>query len=146
MCKIAIVYHSFSGNTEEVAELIESALVNQGISPVFHRIGIDDVRDYTDCDLLFLGTFTWEKGAVPEEIEDFLYDTDLPENIAIFGTGDTQFGGDELFCMATQKVAIYTKSTYIPLKIEQSPRGSQEDRVLSWVNQIISSCKKKGKI
>ena len=146
MCKIAVVYHSFSGNTEEVAELIERALVKQGFSPVLHRIGVDDVRDYTDYDLLFLGTFTWEKGAVPEEMQDFLFDTDLPKNIAVFGTGDTQFGGDDLFCVATQKVAINTKSTYIPLKIEQSPRGSQEGKVSTWTNQIIEACKKKGKI
>lgn len=56
----------------------------------------------------------------------------------MFGTGETQFGGDELFCLAAVKLARFYDSKWQPLKIEQSPRGSQETRVKEWVEGVLS--------
>lgn len=86
-----------------------------------------------------IGTFTWGKGATPDDVKDFVYEIGYkPPNVFIFGTGDTQFGGDTLFCHATDKLAKFYQSSYEPLKIEQSPRGSQETKVMEWTEGVLN--------
>ena len=82
---------------------------------------------------MLIGSFTWEQGATPDEVKDFVADVGYkPENVYVFGTGDTQFGGDALFCNAAVKLARFYASAYEPLKIEQSPRGVQQEKVIEW--------------
>ncbi len=79
-------------------------------------------------DYIFFGTFTWDKGSTPDEVKDFVLEIGYkPNNVAVFGSGDTQFGGDDLFCNAVDKLAKFYNSKWAGLKIEQSPRGSQEE-------------------
>lgn len=137
----AIVYHSFSGNTEEVAELIERKLLDIDWIVSIYKIGSGFIPDLSNYDICFFGTFTWEKGRLPDETEDFLEFNNLPSNTALFGTGDTQFGGDRLFCKALDVIASTYRTPYIPLKIEQSPRGAQESKVFKWVGTIIEKNK-----
>lgn len=55
-------------------------------------------------------------------MKDFIWEIGYkPENVAVFGTGDTQFGGDELFCKAVDKLVQFYNSKWPGLKIEQSP-------------------------
>ncbi|MGG0667891.1 flavodoxin [Lederbergia citrisecunda] len=132
-----IIYHSFTGNTEEVAELIAKTLEDSNVNVELYRLGSGTVPEPSTFDICFLGTFTWEEGLLPEEMEDFLEFANLPENKAVFGTGDTQFGGDSMFCKAVNTIVSKYGAKYIPLKIEQSPRGTQEKKVTKWTEQII---------
>jgi flavodoxin I len=133
-----IAYLSYSGNTKEVAEIIEGKLIEQNFTVEVHLIGIDLPINPENYDFIFIGTFTWAKGATPDEVKDFVMEIGYkPDNIAVFGTGETQFGGDELFCLAAEKLAKFYQSKWAPLKIEQSPRGSQEKRVKSWVEGVL---------
>lgn len=136
--RILIAYLSYSGNTEEVAELIESKLKDDGIEVDKHRIEIDPFVDVSVYDYIFLGTFTWDLGSTPDEIKDFVLDVGYkPKHIAVFGTGDTQFGGDTLFCRAVDRLVTFYNSKWDGLKIEQSPRGSQEKIVEEWVEGVL---------
>lgn len=146
MMKIIVAYHTFSGNTEEVAEILKSCFRQEGFNVTMYRIGSGETPELHSCDFLLLGTFTWEEGAVPEEVQDYIDFNYIPSNIAIFGTGDTQFGGEVLFCRAVDSVAHKVSSPYIPLKVEQSPRGSQTPKVERWARQLIKAIKKKGKM
>lgn len=141
--KAIICYLSYSGNTEEVAELINESLSNHNLDIDMYEIGQSgSVPDLSIYDIIFIGTFTWGKGGVPSEMKDFILSVGYkPDNIAVFGTGDTQFGGDELFCNATNKLSKFYNSQYNPLKIEQSPRGKQESLVTSWTEGVISKWK-----
>lgn len=140
MKQAIICYHSWSGNTKEVAELIESTLNEQGYSAELLEMSSASSAELIDCDFLFLGTFTWEKGNIPDEVLDFIEDFDLSDKeVAVFGTGDTQFGGDELFCKAVDRVTQRVNAKYIPLKIEQSPRGSQTNKVIKWTESVIEA-------
>jgi len=117
--------------------MIGSELAMCDISVTWHRIGFDPVPDMGYFDLIFLGTFTWDYGETPEEVKDFVLDVDYkPGNMAIFGTGDTQFGGEELFCAAADRLAKFYGSPLDPLKIEQSPRGAQEAQVYKWARGL----------
>ncbi|MGM8211526.1 flavodoxin [Virgibacillus sp. W0430] len=139
---ILIAYLSYSGNTEEVATFIHNRLIDDGLHVDMHEIGIDPFVDVSRYDYLFLGTFTWEEGATPDEVKDFVREVGYkPENVAVFGTGDTQFGGDALFCKAAEKLAIFYNSKWEPLKIEQSPRGYQEQRIDYWLEGVLQDVK-----
>lgn len=134
-----IVYASLSGNTQEVAELISAELTETGIEVVEYRIGGDEPPpDPADFDAMWIGSYTWGKGATPHEVKDFVADLGYkPDPVYVFGTGDMQFGGDELFCAAAVKLAKFYNSPVEPLKIEQSPRGTQEARVSEWARKIL---------
>ncbi|MBU6079966.1 flavodoxin [Allobacillus halotolerans] len=136
--RVIIPYLSYSGNTKEVAELIEERLKKQNVFVDMHSIGISPPFDPMDYDLIFLGTFTWDYGGVPEEVKDFILEIGYKsDHIAVFGTGDTQFGGEELFCNAVNKLTKFYHSKWPGLKIEQSPRGSQEEKVHKWVEGVL---------
>ncbi|WP_425505497.1 flavodoxin [Sporosarcina jiandibaonis] len=133
-----IAYATWSGNTEEVAELIEAVLLNSDLDVTRYRIGTGPIPDVNEFDALIIGSFTWDKGATPDEVKDFAAEVGYkPPNVYVFGTGDTQFGGDELFCNAAVKLARFYESKYAPLKIEQSPRGTQEIDVINWTEGVI---------
>jgi flavodoxin I len=138
MVSFLIAYASWSGNTQEVAEIIEDTLAKEGIEVTSYRIGGGVIPNPRDFDAMIIGSFTWEKGATPDEVKDFVADIGYkPSNVYVFGTGDTQFGGDELFCNAAVKLARFYESNYAPLKIEQSPRGAQEMKVVQWTKGVV---------
>ncbi|MET3655170.1 putative ribonucleotide reductase-associated flavodoxin [Sporosarcina psychrophila] len=137
-----IVYASWSGNTQEVAEMIEETLVAENIAVTTFRIGGGVIPNPRDFDAMLLGSFTWEQGSTPDEVKDFVADVGYkPDNVYVFGTGDTQFGGDALFCHAAVKLARFYASPYEPLKIEQSPRGIQQEKVIEWSKGVIRNWK-----
>lgn len=138
-----IGYLSYSGNTEEVAELIKEEAEKRQAIVDMHEIGIDELRDDLDqYDVIFIGTFTWDLGRTPEEIKEFVLEVGYkPENVAVFGTGDTQFGGDDLFCKAVDRLVTFYNSKWDGLKIEQSPRGFQEQYVYEWTERVLNSVK-----
>lgn len=139
---ILIAYLSYSGNTQEVAEYIEDHLRNDGMHTNMHRIGIDMPVDAAAYDYIFIGTFTWDLGQTPDEIKDFVLEIGYkPKNVAVFGTGDTQFGGDDLFCRAVDRLATFYNSPWEGLKIEQSPRGSQEQLIENWLEGVLQDVK-----
>lgn len=141
-----IIYTSLSGNTEEVAEHISDTLVANGETVVINRLPYDGIpydhrEDYVEkvkeCDVLWIGTYTWDLGALPEEMYDLLEvleEVDLTDvKVNVFGTGDTQFGGDLTYCKANDIIELEVKGTTdTNLKIEQSPRGQQEGLVVKW--------------
>ncbi|WLV24336.1 flavodoxin [Aciduricibacillus chroicocephali] len=136
--KALIAYLSYSGNTEEVAEILQETAESRGLHIDIHRIGIDPPIDPEAYQYIFIGTFTWEEGSTPDEVKDFVLEVGCkPDNVAVFGTGDTQFGGDRIFCGAAEKLAKFYNSPWPPLKIEQSPRGSQEKIVKEWMEGVL---------
>lgn len=142
MVSFLIVYASWSGNTQEVAEMIEETLVAENIAVTTFRIGGGVIPNPRDFDAMLLGSFTWEQGSTPDEVKDFVADVGYkPDNVYVFGTGDTQFGGDALFCHAAVKLARFYASPYEPLKIEQSPRGIQQEKVIEWSKGVIRNWK-----
>ncbi|MDY0404429.1 flavodoxin [Virgibacillus sp. 179-BFC.A HS] len=140
--KALIAYLSYSGNTEEIAEQIHDYLIADGVTVDMHQVGLDAPVDASKYDYIFLGTFTWDYGRTPDEMKDFVLEVGYkPENVAVFGSGDTQFGGDELFCRAVDKLAKFYHSNWPGLKIEQSPRGQQEYLVESWLEGVLQDAK-----
>lgn len=140
--KALVAYLSYSGNTEEVAEHISERLVNEGVEVDSYEIGFGLTPDVSAYDYIFLGTFTWDLGRTPDEMKDFVLDVGYkPDNIAVFGSGDTQFGGDDLFCKAVDRLGKFYNSKWDGLKIEQSPRGSQEQYIHNWLERVLEDAR-----
>lgn len=138
MISAIICYVTYSGNTEEIAEIIKGGLEDKDINVTMYEVGFGVIPDLSQYNYIFIGTFTWEYTATPDEIKEFVLDVGYkPYNVHIFGSGDTQFGGDDSFCKATDRLAKFYNSQSSPLKIEQSPRGKQENNVKQWVKSII---------
>lgn len=138
--KAIICYVSYSGNTEEIAELLKAHLVEKSYFVDMHMIGFGPMPDLSIYDKIFFGTCTWDQGSTPEEMKEFAREIGYkPENIYAFGSGDTQFGGDDLFCRAVDKLVKYFNSKYEGLKIEQSPRGSQKKIVTKWLEGVLKN-------
>lgn len=143
--KAIICYLSYSGNTQEVAEIIEKNLISAKYNTKSYRIGSGVIPDLSIYDLILLGTFTYGKGKTPEDMKDFIREVGYkPDNIAVFGTGDTQFGGKNLeyYCGANDKLVKFYNSKYSTLKVEQSPRGQQESKVNKWIKEVIEHDRK----
>ncbi len=126
----------------EVAEMLEDYLLQDGMAVDLHRIGADPPVDASSYDCIFIGTFTWDRGSTPDEVKDFVLEIGYkPDCVAVFGTGDTQFGGGALFCRAVDKLTHFYGSDWNGLKIEQSPRGSQEKLVKNWIEGVLHDVK-----
>lgn len=138
--KCLIAYVTYSGNTEEIADLIEDELVKRQIEVDSYDVSYDQMdMDLEQYDLVFLGTFTWDYGSVPEEMVAFLHEVQLKTNeVAVFGSGDTQFGGEDIYCRAVETLSAIYKSNWKGLKIEQSPRGSQEGLISKWLERVLA--------
>ena len=140
MVSFLIAYATWSGNTQEVAELIGETLTDRGFEVEMYRIGVGRVPNPREFDAMIIGSFTWDRGSTPDEVKDFVADLGYkPPNVYVFGTGDTQFGGERLFCGAAIKLAKFYESNYSTLKIEQSPRGTQEKLVVKWTEGVIKN-------
>ncbi|MFC3041195.1 flavodoxin [Virgibacillus xinjiangensis] len=136
--KVLIAYLSYSGNTEETAQMIAERCREAKMEVEMHQIGVDPPINPEEYALICLGTFTWDRGSTPEEMKEFVLEIGYkPGHIAVFGSGDTQFGGDELFCRAVDKLWTFYGSKWPMLKIEQSPRGSQERKVIEWTEGVL---------
>lgn len=133
-----IAYLSYSGNTEEIAWYLQDRLNGAGYDVDMYEIGFGIIPNIEQYDRIFLGTFTWDLGSTPDEMKDFVLDVGYkPNNIAVFGSGDTQFGGDDMFCGAVDKLATFYQSKWPGLKIEQSPRGHQEQYIEQWIEGVL---------
>ncbi|WP_430790831.1 flavodoxin [Virgibacillus flavescens] len=102
MSKILIAYASVTGNTEEIAVAIGEMLQKYNHEITIKTFDEDaiDVEEFDAYDAILIGTYSWDDGAMPYEVEDF-YDELEDANLAgkltgVFGSGDTfyaTFGG-----------------------------------------------------
>lgn len=141
--KILIVYVSGSGNTQEVSEIISNELDKKKLNHDICRVGFTAFPDLSSYDLIFFGSYSIKSdGRVPFLMKEFIKETNFykPDNIAIFGTGDTQY---KFFCGAVDRLAKFYNSKYPTLKIEQSPRGFQEELIKKWTSEVIEIDKTK---
>ncbi|WP_214842510.1 flavodoxin domain-containing protein [Exiguobacterium sp. s150] len=142
---VAIVYSSMSGNTEEVASLVETAHIERGDHVALFesdRIGHREAAALASYDLVYFGSYTWADGVLPDEMKDtfrlILKELNVPiRQAAVFGTGDKMFVH---FCRAVDEMAYHLSKYGIPLagellKIEQSPRN-QPYNVRHWAERL----------
>lgn len=145
MKKALVLYSSLSGNTKEVADFLCSELHINDYDVHTHDmyyLNTQIIRSLFLYDIVLVGSYTWDYGETPDEVKDFIADfPHKPKNVAVFGSGDTQFGGGDVYCMAVRKLHKFFDSPYPPLMFEQSARGSQMTKVKKWIDDItVKNC------
>lgn len=132
MKKIAIIYGSGTGNTEEVADKI--AEVANGDVTVYNAPDADNTI-FDESDLIVFGSSTWGDGELQEEFQDFLevYIDEVfleGKNVAVFALGDSE-GYEDTFCAAAQIIEDQVKESKAnlvveTLRIDGYPEDNQE--------------------
>ncbi|CQR47224.1 Flavodoxin [Paraliobacillus sp. PM-2] len=129
--KAAIIYTSVTGNTEVLAESIYLGMRKQQIIPDFIAIDELDYDTLPTYDLIAIGTYTWDNGDLPMEMEDLFIafeDKDMKHvTTGVFGTGDSFYpyycGAVDLF---RDMLYVHTNLA-VTLKVELTP---QQDDII----------------
>ncbi|MCP3028533.1 flavodoxin [Halobacillus sp. A5] len=136
MPKVVVLFTSMSGNTEEIAEIIEAQLQALNVSVSLVQIDIDEfeVEDLLSYDAILFGTYTWGDGDLPYELEDFyeeLADIDLSgKEAALFGSCDSMYPayGGAVDKVEGQLTACGAKILLPSLKVELTPDEEDAER------------------
>lgn len=128
MKKTGIFYGSTTGNTENVANKIATAL---GIGENdIHNVADTQVHAIESYEILLLGCSTWGIGEMQDDWNDFLFklkDLNLKnKTVALFGCGDSASFGSS-FCDALGVIYHELEHTGCTFIGEVSPEGYSYD-------------------
>lgn len=138
MNKVLLVYATMTGNTEEMANLVEEGITSEGLTV--------DKKDVIDVDLstiesyaeIMLGAYTWGEGALPDEFLDLYDDLEAMDltgkTFAVFGTGDTSYA---IYCGAVDLLEDLIKEkggklALEGLKVENYPEDDDKQNSINF--------------
>lgn len=113
MALAKIVYASMTGNTEEISDIIEEKLEDEGFEIEREECSDVDSDFFEDADVCIVATYTYGDGELPFEFEDFfedLKDEDLSGKLfGVVGSGDKEY--DEYYCQSARDFVEQFKKT-----------------------------------
>ena len=142
--RILIAFTSLSGNTRDVARAVRARCEVLGHTVTWIETDIASLASAGDPqhDLYVLGSWSDNAGRTPPEMKRFI--TELveavgkPERLAVFGTGETQWG-DEYYCGAIRRMAAFFGTRYPRLEIEQMPHGERDAiKIQRWTDHVLN--------
>ncbi len=139
--RIAIVYTSVTGNTQELAEQLYQLFSSESIWVQLYQTEEFPISNLNQFDAILIGTYTWGDGEIPREMWP-LYDTfetvtDKELVTAVFGTGDSFYPN---YCGA---VNLFRDMLYVhtnlaaTLKVELLPQEEDNRRCQKFVESIV---------
>lgn len=144
---ILVAFDSESGNTREISREIMAALheANQTARATLIEYRIDPAAPLAadlQPDLAFVGTYTWGRGSIPAKAREFAASWEPGCPVAVFGSGDTQWG-DGYFCAAADKLAAQYASPFPVFKQEQMPNTRQREEIRVWATQVLHEAQRR---
>ncbi|ALC92294.1 flavodoxin [Bacillus sp. FJAT-18017] len=143
---IAIIYASITGNTKELAEIIESEFRKLSIYPVIYQANLFPIERLGTFDAVIVGTYTWGNGTLPREILPVYngFETqDVSEVVTgVIGTGDSFYPH---FCGAVDEFRdmLFVQSRLAAtLKVELKPQMADLPRCKRFVESILRCVEK----
>lgn len=143
-----IVYASWTGNTEEIAEILAEKLEALDVEIELLECHQVDAVDFQNYDIAIVATYTYgSQGSLPEEIEDFYYDlsdVDLNGKIyGVLGSGEEIYG---FFCKSVDDFDKQFQKTgatkgAAPLKIEFNAKPKDIERIEAFAKELVDSYK-----
>ncbi|GGM29890.1 putative flavodoxin-1 [Paraliobacillus quinghaiensis] len=139
--KAAIIYTSITGNTEVLAEQIYEVMVAEDISVDLITVDEFDYNTLADYDFLAVGTYTWDNGEIPLEMEELFtaFETQDVKHImtGVFGTGDSFYpyycGAVDLF-----RDMLYVQTDLaVTLKVELMPQQEDLSRAKQFSRRLV---------
>ncbi|ADV25918.1 ribonucleotide reductase-associated flavodoxin [Pseudoxanthomonas suwonensis 11-1] len=142
---LLIAYASLSGNTRDLARQVRARCEARGHAVTWLEAGLHTPAEIGDPrhDLYLLGSWTDNAGRTPAEMKRFIGDlvaaVGRPANVAVFGTGETQWG-EEYYCGAVRRIARFFDSPFPTLEIEQMPHGQRDALAIRrWTDQVLDT-------
>ncbi|GHH60396.1 MULTISPECIES: flavodoxin [Gammaproteobacteria] len=145
---ILLALASLSGNTREVARRVRARCEEAGHALDWIETDLQSLADASlpaqAYDLFLLGSWTDNAGRTPSEMKRFIAElveaAGKPPRVAVFGTGETQWG-EEYFCGAVHRMAAFFASPFPRLAIEQMPHGERDAEAIDrWIAQVLATC------
>ncbi|OLS40685.1 flavodoxin domain-containing protein [Bacillus sp. MRMR6] len=141
--KLAVVYASQSGNTEELAELLFRICLEQGGKASLFSVEDFPHENLTSFDAVMIGTYTWGNGEIPLEMMGLYqaFEKQDAKNVmtGVFGTGDSSYPH---FCGAVDhfRDMLFRKSRLaVTLKIELRPQSKDLERCEKFVSILLGA-------
>ncbi|WP_139491953.1 flavodoxin [Brevibacillus dissolubilis] len=134
MAKLIMIYASMTGNTEEMAELIASAVRESNLDIEVKDVMSAKASDLNDYDGIILGAYTWGDGELPDEFLDFYEELDsislLGKKVAVFGSCDSAYEhyGAAVDILIHKARELEAEVVLEGLKVELSPDGDDQLR------------------
>ncbi len=143
--KIAIIYSSKTGNTEELVKILYTLFLKHVSTVELYRITEFPFGQLGVYDAIVIGTYTWGDGELPPEMEPLYqaFETMDGKQIitGVVGTGDSFYPN---FCGAVDRfrdmLHVHTNLT-VTLKIELSPQISDLERCKWFVEIFMKKCR-----
>ena len=141
--RVLLAFSSLSGNTRELARQVRGHCEARGHVVTWIEAGLHTLADAGDPrhDLYLLGSWTDNAGRTPAEMKALIAAlvgaVGKPVNVAVFGTGETQWGA-EYYCGAVRRMAGFFGSVFPRLEIEQMPHGHADAlAVRDWTRRVL---------
>lgn len=144
--KLAIVYSSKTGNTEEVVELIRQLFLMNKVDVTLFRIEEFQITDLINYEAVVIGTYTWGNGEIPQEMMELYraFETQDVKKVltGVVGTGDS---GYSKYCGAVDEfkdmLSVHT-NLMVTLKIELTLQMSDIVKCQRFVNIFVDELKR----
>ena len=146
MRSVLIVYATSTGNTELLAEAIHDHLDRSHYNVDMKTFDFDpiDVNEFHKYDAILVGTYTWDDGELPYEVEDFyeeLEDVDLTGKIfGVFGSADSFYDtyGGAIDLIADRLKTL--KANLVPerLKVDLEPNKKDILRCQAFADEVCT--------
>lgn len=143
--KILVLFGSSTGNTEELANTIYEQLQKLGYEPDLVNIAETAEINYSDYQVLLLGSSTWDEGQVQLDFRFHLEDLqgnqpDLNGKLfAVFGTGEScyEFFAEGVNKLEEQYSQFGADKLHDPLKIDTLEEDPVEnEKVVEWAKAV----------
>lgn len=139
--KIAVIYSSITGNTEELVNCLDKLFLSYLAEVELYQVDQFVMSRLTEYDAVVIGTYTWGDGEIPTEMLA-LYEAFERQEVkhlltSVVGTGDRFYSH---FCGAVDKFRdmLYVQTDLVvTLKIELSPQRSDMERCHKFVELIL---------
>ncbi|MGX7052062.1 flavodoxin [Leuconostoc palmae] len=145
-----VVYATITGNNEEVADVIITALQEANVNTKKTEISQTEVEELNEVDIAVIVPYTYDNGSLPDEGLDFFEDlenTDLSGVVyGVSGSGDTYYVDD--FCLAVPKFESQLAKTNAikgadSVKINLRPDEQDVVMLKNFVQQLIKTAQTK---
>lgn len=135
--KIAVVYTSKTGNTEELVQILFRLFIKKNNNVSLYQIEQFPLMELSQFDGIVIGTYTWGDGEIPCEMMDLYREFEIQDVkhiiTGVVGTGDS---GYSRFCGAVDEfrdmLYVQTKLA-VTLKVELTPQCQDIERCKRFV-------------
>lgn len=144
MISALIAYASFTGNTEQIAKMLQKAFIDLGIQAEMKEGAQMSPKEFLHYDIAVVATYTYGAAAnLPEEIEDFYFEMEqlkLPTQVyGVLGSGETFY---DKFCQSVLDFDVQFQKTGAikgtgNLLIEEAPNDEDHKNIVEFARNLL---------